>query len=497
MSFTPQLSTTTGSSVLPVKVVADSMKADLLPLSDVEQSPEQFTYDADGNMLTDGRFSYVWNGENRLVEAHELHAPTSRAPYTITYAYDHRGRMVSKRITENAATNSPFSILHSTFVWDDWNIIREIVREGGSATVTDNVWGLDINGTFQGAGGDGGLLAVFRFNSSTPNSSTPQLFFPTYDANGNVSEYVTTNGEVVAHYDYSPFGETLIESGDFADTFTHRFSTKPCCPITGLYEYQMRKYRPEIGRWLSRDPIGESGNSLYYFCGNNALQTYDINGYTSPNPAGDGLTWVPDYKYVNWGSPELGRNWALTWYLRHGEPVSIRKVKEAEIVKDSCCCAKVGKGASYELTIHGRWPTQESSVGFHTTLNGWESIIRHEQKRASYILVGFQAYYSLIASSGTLATKCGMVCRKNGWEEARDALLEYLADIEFKVSISMNEYEQGAQGKIGRENYNNYVYVIQNGKRLMDGMKQLFTPTLPDVHVSDFNTECPFSDPMQ
>ena len=76
-----------------------------------------------------------------------------------------------------------------------------------------------------------------------------------YDANGNVSEYVSINGSIVAHYDYSPFGETLIESGDLASTFTHRFSTKPWCPVTGLCEYQMRKYRPEIGRWLSRDPL--------------------------------------------------------------------------------------------------------------------------------------------------------------------------------------------------------------------------------------------------
>ena len=96
------------------------------------------------------------------------------------------------------------------------------------------------------------------FNSSTPNSSTHQLFFTTYDAKGNISEYVSTNGEIVAHYDYSPFGETLIETGDLAATFTHRFSTKPWCPVTGLYEYQMRKYRPGIGRWLSRDPIGDS-----------------------------------------------------------------------------------------------------------------------------------------------------------------------------------------------------------------------------------------------
>ena len=55
-----------------------------------------------GNMTSDGRFSYVWNAENRLVRAQELYAPTNRAPYTVTYAYDHRGRMVSKRIYDSA-----------------------------------------------------------------------------------------------------------------------------------------------------------------------------------------------------------------------------------------------------------------------------------------------------------------------------------------------------------------------------------------------------------
>ena len=156
------------------------------------------------------------------------------------------------------------------YLWDDWNIIREIATVQSTTapphyqtTAQDNVWGLDLDGTMQGAGGVGGLLAVLRSDCVATNSSlvtrSSSLYLPTYDANGNVSEYVTTNGEVVAHYDYSPFGETLIESGDLADTFTHRFSTKPWCPVTGLYEYQMRKYRPEIGRWISRDSIGENG----------------------------------------------------------------------------------------------------------------------------------------------------------------------------------------------------------------------------------------------
>ncbi|MBR3922142.1 MAG: RHS repeat-associated core domain-containing protein, partial [Kiritimatiellae bacterium] len=243
----------------------------------VAQNPEQFTYDADGNMLTDGRFRYTWNGENRLVRAQELVAPTNRNPYTIAYAYDHRGRMVSKRITENDGNDTLVSA--TTYLWDGWNIIREVqgsrVRDQGSGEtlVTDNVWGLDLDGTLQGAGGVGGLLAVMR-----SNSSTHQLFFPTYDANGNISEYISTNGEVVAHYDYSPFGETLIESGDLASSFPHRFSTKPWCPVTGLYEYQMRKYRPEIGRWLSRDSIGEIGGIHLLSAFNNLVCFFDCLG---------------------------------------------------------------------------------------------------------------------------------------------------------------------------------------------------------------------------
>ena len=35
----------------------------------VAKTPEVFTYDADGNMASDGRFTYTWNDENRMVSA--------------------------------------------------------------------------------------------------------------------------------------------------------------------------------------------------------------------------------------------------------------------------------------------------------------------------------------------------------------------------------------------------------------------------------------------
>ena len=92
------------------------------------------------------------------------------------------------------------------------------VRKGDSVAVTDNIWGLDLDGTLQGSGGVGGLLAVIRDDG---------VFLPAYDANGNITEYVSTNGTVAAHYEYSAFGEPIVTDGELAATFTHQFSTNP------------------------------------------------------------------------------------------------------------------------------------------------------------------------------------------------------------------------------------------------------------------------------
>ena len=57
------------------------------------------------------------------------------------YAYDNRGRMVTKALCSSA----PLRLIKTTTcIWDNWNIIREVVREGDSVAITDNVWGLDI-----------------------------------------------------------------------------------------------------------------------------------------------------------------------------------------------------------------------------------------------------------------------------------------------------------------------------------------------------------------
>ena len=206
------------------------------------------------------------------------------------YAYDHRGRMVSKTLCSSAPRRL---IKTTTCIWDNWNIIRErqwpvtsdqwsvgTLATGHCPLVTDYVWGLDLDGTLQGAGGVGGLLAVVRSNSNSDSNSS--LYFPTYDANGNISEYVSTNGEIVAHYAYSPFGEPIVSSGPLATSFTHQFSTRPYCPHIEIIEYVYRKYRPEIGRWMNRDMLFSNQNAMLFALNKPVFRVDALGLYTPP-----------------------------------------------------------------------------------------------------------------------------------------------------------------------------------------------------------------------
>ena len=78
-------------------------------------------------------------------------------------------------------------------------------------------WGLDLSGNLQGAGGVGGLLAVTKHEAQ----STTNTYYVTYDANGNVSEYIDNSGTIVEHYEYSPFGKLTASDGTMAGEFNH------------------------------------------------------------------------------------------------------------------------------------------------------------------------------------------------------------------------------------------------------------------------------------
>ena len=149
---------------------------------------------------------------------------------------------MSRRVAKATAMGT------NKFVYDGWLPVREQSASGGNATSNYYVWGLDLSQSMQGAGGIGGLLA-------TVIDGEP--YFPAYDANGNITQYTDTNGTVVTHYEYDPFGNISAQSGAMAADFSYRFSTKYTDDETGLVYYGFRYYSPMLGRWMSRDPLAE------------------------------------------------------------------------------------------------------------------------------------------------------------------------------------------------------------------------------------------------
>ena len=99
------------------------------------------------------------------------------------------------------------------------------------------------------------------------------------DVNKNVTELTDANGDVAAHYEYSPFGTVTNSTGSFAAANPFRFSSEYFDEETGLVYYNYRYYDPQLGRWISRDPIEEQGGyNLYGMIENNPMWGWDTLG---------------------------------------------------------------------------------------------------------------------------------------------------------------------------------------------------------------------------
>jgi RHS repeat-associated protein len=250
------------------------------------ENPESFAYDADGNLTGDGHWTLTWDAENRLVSMTSLSGAPTASKYQVTFAYDYMGRRIQKMVATNNGT-SYIPQYTNDYLYDGWNLVA--IVSPAQALVGSFVWGTDLSGSMQGAGGVGGLVSENLVGSGVQ--------FPVYDGNGNVTALVSaTAGVVTANYEYGPFGEVIRATGPMAKLNPFRFSSKYNDDETDLLYYGYRYYNPSTGRWLSRDPIleyaftenlksvpssyvddADDGNE-YLFVRNNALSSYDAFG---------------------------------------------------------------------------------------------------------------------------------------------------------------------------------------------------------------------------
>jgi RHS repeat-associated protein len=294
--FRQQLSVTnTSAAVWDSITVAATGQTSVTGHAYVPKAPEDYTYDVDGNLLSDGRWNYTWDGENRLVSMTSLSTAPSGSQLQLLFAYDYQGRRIQKIVCTNNGS-SYVGEYTNEYAYDRWNCLA--ILNPSLSLSNSFMWGSDLSGSLQGAGGVGGLLKVTYYGVATTNC------FVAYDGNGNVSALINAaDGTTIANYEYGPFGEVIRQSGPMAKVNPFRFSTKYDDDETDLVYYGYRYYNPSTGRWLSRDPLAEKGGlNLYGFVGNHPLTGADptgldladwLNGLSGWIDAiGDGFSWA-------------------------------------------------------------------------------------------------------------------------------------------------------------------------------------------------------------
>ena len=278
---------------------------------------ESFDYDGDGDMVEDGAFEYTWNCENRLVKVE----PKSPADddLRLSFTYDYMGRRVQK-VVEKYESSAWSTNAVTKFVWDlsavptaqagGWLLVADppspcVASEDSrldgldsDALVRTYTWGLDLSGTFQGAGGIGGLLMV------DDTAGDGFCGFYTYDGNpaeGGMCQVIDAEDDsIAAHYpvipprgwetglrEYDPYGREIAATGAYASSNPWRFSTKyldpldagdPGDPDASLLYYGYRYLSPRLGRWMSRDPKTQPSLHLYVSFQNRPTSIPDRDG---------------------------------------------------------------------------------------------------------------------------------------------------------------------------------------------------------------------------
>jgi RHS repeat-associated protein len=212
------------------------------------------SYDADGNLLTDGIRTFEWDASSRLIKI----AWGAGSNKTTEYRYN----ALSQR-SEQIEKTGTVETAHYYYLYEGSKLLY---RYNGAATAA-NVDRLYVAQGEQRK--NGGLWVLYYYNR---------------DHLGSIREVMNINGTLAARYDYEPYGKRIVQyeaSGYTCDLgFTGHITQQSA--VSGQSEIVLTHYRaydPNFGKWLSADPIGERGGlNLYGYVGNDPINYNDRIG---------------------------------------------------------------------------------------------------------------------------------------------------------------------------------------------------------------------------
>ena len=294
-----------------------------------------YTYDANGNILSDGTTTYAYDSLNQLVWEYN-----TAAGKAWNYAYDLGGNILSKTEYDYAdgQTSNPVTVSY-TYGDAAWRDL--LTAYNGEAITYDGVgnptnyrgWGMSWQGGRQLASmqkdgttlsfsyNDAGLRTEKTVNGSTRRyiwnssqlmadvgvsdafyfhySSGGELIGYTYktaeaetecilvkNQQGDVERVISADGTILAAYTYDAWGNVLTAEGILAQQNPIRYRGYYFDTETSLYYVSSRYYDSNIGRWISADApetlTADFENltqyNLFAYCFNNPVNTSDETG---------------------------------------------------------------------------------------------------------------------------------------------------------------------------------------------------------------------------
>ncbi len=125
-------------------------------------------------------------------------------------------------------------------------------------------------------------------------SAREESFYFITDGTGSVRLVVDEDGDVVASYDADEFGNSIFVDENGASTdqrWVGGLGYKDETAATGLYYLRQRYYDAGLGRFVSRDPSGNSGGlNLFAYVSQNPINLVDPSGLQDEVPLCGGRT---------------------------------------------------------------------------------------------------------------------------------------------------------------------------------------------------------------
>lgn len=203
------------------------------------QPTHSYTNDNNGNITSDGVYTYTWNQLNQLIEVRQ------GTTLVAQYGYDGFGRRVKKSISGTV----------TLFYYDlQGRLIAE--TDGSGAPLRDYIYQNDNLVALKLYGSQAGVYSVLCDHLGTPQ------------------QVVDSTGTVVWKAAYPPFGKAQVLVATITNNI--RFKGQYFDAETGLHYNFHRYYDPETGRYISADPIGLAGGiNLFAYVLNDPVNFID------------------------------------------------------------------------------------------------------------------------------------------------------------------------------------------------------------------------------